>query len=179
MKLLTGLNREFGLKIFWSGEDIKNSSLTKPSHTNFKLNPNGEYLALCSPESPRRTVSEVRFPEQAAGVSYGLNKNDEWVYFSKPTPGAANGTATVSSRVNPVHFSLPRGFYERKAVYLTLSTDTPNAKIRYTINGDTPACCGNAKYETVGKVYSGPIRIAKTTGTPQAKARPIRAAPGR
>ena len=75
--------------IFATGEDIKNSSLTKPSHTNFKLNPNGEYLALCSPESPRRTVSEVRFPEQAAGVSYGLNKKDEWVYFSKPTPGAA------------------------------------------------------------------------------------------
>ena len=149
--------------IFATGEDIKNSSLAKPSHTNFKLNPNGEYLALCSPESPRRTVSEVRFPEQAAGVSYGLNKNDEWVYFSKPTPGAANGTATVSSRVNPVHFSLPRGFYERKAVYLTLSTDTPGAKIRYTINGDTPACCGNGKYETIGKVYTGPIRIAKTS----------------
>ncbi|MDP6082685.1 MAG: lamin tail domain-containing protein [Verrucomicrobiota bacterium] len=149
--------------VFATGEDTKSTSLSRPSHTNFKLNPNGEYLALCSPEAPRRAVAEIRFPEQAAGVSYGLNKNDKWVYFSKPTPGAANGTATVSSRVNPVHFSLPRGFYERKAVYLTLSTDTPDTKIRYTTNGDTPACCGNGKYETVGKVYSGPIRIAKTS----------------
>ena len=149
--------------VFATGEDTKSTSLSKPSHTNFKLNPNGEYLALCSPEAPRRGVSEIKFPEQAASVSYGLNKNDEWVYFSKPTPGAANGTATVSSRVNPVHFSLPRGFYERKAVYLTLSTDTPGAKIRYTTNGDTPACCGNGNYETVGKVYTGAIRIAKTS----------------
>ena len=151
------------LVIFATGEDIRNKSTTKPSHTNFKLNPNGEYLALCSPEAPRRAVSGTEFPEQAATVSYGLNKNDEWVYFSKPTPGAANGDATVSRRVKPVHFSLPRGFYERKSVYLTLSTDTPGASIRYTTNGDTPACCGNRKDETVGKAYSGPIRISKTS----------------
>lgn len=151
------------LVIFATGEDIRNKSTTKPSHTNFKLNPNGEYLALCSPETPRRAVSGTEFPEQAATVSYGLNKNDEWVYFSKPTPGAANGAATVSRRMKPVHFSLPRGFYERKSVYLTLSTDTPGASIRYTTNGDTPACCGNRKYETVGKAYSGPIRISKTS----------------
>ena len=80
--------------VFATGEDTKSTSLSKPSHSNFKLNPNGEYLALCSPETPRRAVSAVQFPEQAAGVSYGLNKNDEWVYFSKPTPGAANGTDT-------------------------------------------------------------------------------------
>ncbi|MBL4641903.1 MAG: lamin tail domain-containing protein, partial [Verrucomicrobiales bacterium] len=151
------------LVIFATGEDIRNKSTSKPSHTNFKLNPNGEYLALCSPEAPRRAVSAIQFPEQAASVSYGLNKNDEWVYFSKPTPGAANSTATVSSRVSSVHFSLPRGFYERKAVYLTLTTDTPGAKIRYTTNGDTPGCCGNGNYETVGKVYTGAIRIAKTS----------------
>ena len=151
------------LVIFATGEDIRNKSTSKPSHTNFKLNPNGEYLALCSPEAPRRAVSGIEYPEQAASVSYGLNKNDEWGYFSKPTPGAANSDATVSGRVKPVHFSLPRGFYERKSIFLTLSTDTPGASIRYTTNGDTPACCGTGGYDKVGKVYSGPIRIAKTS----------------
>ena len=151
------------LVIFATGEDIRNKSTSKPSHTNFKLNPNGEYLALCSPEAPRRAVSGIEYPEQAASVSYGLNKNDEWVYFSKPTPGAANSDATVSGRVKPVHFSLPRGFYERKSIFLTLSTDTPGASIRYTTNGDTPACCGTGSYDKVGKVYSGPIRIARTS----------------
>ena len=151
------------LVIFATGEDIRNKSTSKPSHTNFKLNPNGEYLALCSPEAPRRAVSGIEYPEQAASVSYGLNKNDEWVYFSKPTPGAANSDATVSGRVKPVHFSLPRGFYERKSIYLTLSTETPGARIRYTLDGDTPACCGTGSYGKVGKVYSGPIRIAKTS----------------
>ena len=151
------------LVVFATGENIRSSSLSKPSHTNFKLNPNGEYLALSIPEVPRQPVSEVMFPEQAAGVSYGLNENDDWVYLSKPTPGAANISTMVSGRVETVHFSLPRGFYGRKAVYLTLSTDTPGAKIRYTTNGDTPDCCGNGKYETVGKVYTGPIRIAKTS----------------
>ena len=151
------------LVIFATGEDIRNNSTSKPSHTNFKLNPNGEYLALCSPEAPRRAVSAVEFPEQAATVSYGLDENDEWVYFAKPTPGTANSSATVSRRVKPVHFSLPRGFYERKSIFLTLSTDTPGASIHYTTNGDTPACCGTGRYDKVGKVYSGPIRISKTS----------------
>ncbi|MDE0867085.1 MAG: lamin tail domain-containing protein, partial [Rubripirellula sp.] len=149
--------------IFATGEDISSTSLSKPSHTNFKLNPNGEYLALCSPETPRQAMSPIVFPEQAAGVSYGLNKNNDWVYFSKPTPGATNDSKTVSGRVNPVHFGLPRGFYERKAVYLTLSTDTPGANIRYTTDGDTPACCGTGSYARVGKVYTGPIKISKTS----------------
>ena len=149
------------LVVFATGEDDK--SKTSQLHTNFKLNPNGEFLALCSPETPRREVSSVRFPEQAAGISYGLNAENEWVYFETQTPGRDNSSKTVSGRVKPVHFSLPRGFYERKSVYLTLSTDTPGATIRYTTDGDTPACCGNGRYETVGKVYSGPIRISRTS----------------
>ena len=149
------------LVVFATGED--DASNPTRLHTNFKLNPNGEFLALCSTESPRRTVSSVRFREQAPGNSFGLNADDEWVYFETPTPGSKNSTKTVSGRVKPVHFSLPRGFYERKAVYLTLSTETPGATIRYTTNGNTPACCGNGRYETVGKVYTGPIRISRTS----------------
>ena len=157
------LGADSRIVVFATGEDSKSTSLSRPSHTNFKLNPNGEYLALCSPEMPRRVVSSIRFPEQAAGVSYGLDKRGQWVYFAKPTPGAANGTVTVTGRTKPVHFSMPRGFYDRKAIYLSLSTSTSGAKIRYTINGDTPACCGSGNYETVGKLYTRPIRISKTS----------------
>ena len=149
------------LIVFATGEDNK----TNPNqlHTNFKLNPSGEYLALCSPETPRRAVSSINFPEQASGTSYGLNNENEWVYFEEPTPSSNNSSNTVSGRVKPVHFNLPRGFYDKKAVYLTLSTETPGANIRYTINGDTPACCGKSRYQTVGKVYTEPIRISKTS----------------
>jgi len=159
--LSIGAGRRF--VVFATGEDLRNNSASKPSHTNFKLNPNGEYLALSSPETPRRAVSAVEFPEQAATVSYGLDKNENWVYFAKPTPGAANSTTTAAYRVKPVHFSIPRGFYERKPMTLTLSTDTPGASIRYTIDGNTPACCGSGRYDSVGKVYSGPIRISRTS----------------
>ena len=85
------------------------------------------------------------------------------VYFEKPTPKSNNSSITVNGRVKPVHFNLPRGFYEKKAVYLTLSTETPGAEIRYTTNGDTPACCGDSRYETAGNVYTSPIRISKTS----------------
>ena len=149
------------LIVFATGEDKKTHS--NQLHTNFKLNPGGEYLALSQPDTPRRAASSIKFPEQAAGTSYGLNDKNEWVYFEKPTPNSNNDSNTVSGRVKPVHFDLPRGFYDKKAVYLTLSTETPGAEIRYTTNGDTPACCGNGRYETVGNIYTSPIRISKTS----------------
>ena len=157
----TIIEAEKRIIVFATGEDKKNDP--KQLHTNFKLNPGGEYLALSRPETPRHAISSIKFPEQASGTSYGLNNENEWVYFEKPTPKSNNSSITVNGRVKPVHFNLPRGFYEKKAVYLTLSTETPGAEIRYTTNGDTPACCGDSRYETAGNVYTSPIRISKTS----------------
>jgi len=54
-----------------------------------------------------------------------------------------------------VEFSIERGFYDT-AFQLVLSTPTPGAQIRYTLNGSTPK-------STVGFVYNGPLNIYGTT----------------
>ncbi|MFV2065593.1 MAG: lamin tail domain-containing protein, partial [Pirellulales bacterium] len=61
-------------------------------HTNFKLNANGEYLALVRPDGV--TVEHAyspEFPTQVDDVSYGLTADLAGEgYFLQPTPGAAN-----------------------------------------------------------------------------------------
>ncbi len=75
-------------------------------------------------------------------------------YFTTPTPGAANIVGSIGV-VEDTTFSVDRGFfYEPFQVQIT--SDTPDAQIRYTTDGSAPTA-------TTGFVYSGPIDITSTT----------------
>lgn len=73
----------------------------QPLHTNFRLDNDGEFLALVAPDAA--TIAQAftsaggQFPQQYADVSYGLvtGTTDE-TYFLAPTPGAANAGPTTS-----------------------------------------------------------------------------------
>ncbi|MGE5609608.1 MAG: CotH kinase family protein, partial [Bacillota bacterium] len=75
-------------------------------------------------------------------------------YFTTPTPGKANVPGSLGY-VTDTKFDHDRGFYDAPFM-LSISTDTPGAEIRYTINGTPPTA-------STGTVYTGPIRIDKTT----------------
>jgi hypothetical protein len=142
--------------VFASGKDRNPTAAGSRLHTNFKLSRTGEYLGLYSAESPRAMVSELRpFPEQRTDFSYGLNAAGEWRYFSSPTPGAANGTSTISGMAEKPHFSISRGFFDTP-FKLLITTGTEGAEIRYTFDGSEPTA-------TRGTVYSGPLEIKETT----------------
>ncbi|MCF7972982.1 MAG: lamin tail domain-containing protein [Phycisphaerae bacterium] len=75
-------------------------------------------------------------------------------YFAKPTPGAANVPGSLG-QVPPIHFSHTRGFWNAP-FELTLSTDSPDAVIRMTLDGSIPT-------QTHGTVYTAPLWIDHTT----------------
>lgn len=75
--------------------------------------------------------------------------------LSTATPGQRNSRPADAGDVAPLLFSHPHGFYE-SAFTLKLSTETAGASIRYTLDGSTPTA-------TRGRLYSGPVRIAKTS----------------
>jgi hypothetical protein len=75
-------------------------------------------------------------------------------YFISPTPDAENSLAKVGVVENVV-FSEPHGFYTN-SLDVTLRTSTPDAVIRYTMDGSAPS-------PTNGLVYSGAIHIDHTT----------------
>jgi hypothetical protein len=128
-------------------------------HTNFKLDMDGEYLALV--DSSRRVLQQfpasypnpTTFPVQTKNASYGLGTNSVVGFFRATTPGASNGFA-FAGIVADLRFGRERGFYDTNFA-LTLVSPTPGVTIRYTTNFTTPSA-------TVGNVYSGAIAVTRT-----------------
>jgi hypothetical protein len=125
-------------------------------HTNFKLNRDGEYLALFNAESPRVAITEFtpEYPEQRNNVSYGYDAMGALKYFTTATPGAANGSSAVAGVLAPPHFNVDRGLFDQPFT-LILSSSDPAATIRYTTDGSEPT-------EIAGLVYTGPLSITNT-----------------
>jgi hypothetical protein len=125
-------------------------------HTNFTLDADGEYLALVSPDGQvvheyGSRVDGTGFPPQRLDLSYGLYGNQQQ-YFIVATPGGMNipGSADISD--NPI-FSRDGGTYSG-AFFLELSSPSPTADIRYTLDGQMPA--------PASIKYTAPIPISGT-----------------
>lgn len=76
------------------------------------------------------------------------------LYYKTPTPGAANGEGNLGFVGTPA-LSVPHGYYSNE-FSLSISTESPEALIYYTTNGDTPT-------PESGSLYTGPITIDGTT----------------
>lgn len=129
----------------------------KPLHTNFRLNIYGDYVGLFSPDISDVAVSEFapKFPELRNDYSYGYDVTGNLRYFSSPTPGAPNGLSKISGIAPPPHFNVRRGFYNAP-IKLILSSEIPDATIRYTTNGSEPTAVN-------GYTYTEPLTITNTT----------------
>jgi hypothetical protein len=128
-------------------------------HTNFKLDAEGEWLALTYEDPATHVVSVVHeyapeFPEQFPNVSYGIASGASLRYFDTPTLGQPNGVGWLGV-VADTEFSVDRGFYD-DPFQVEITTHTAGADIYYTTNGSTPT-------PTTGTLYAGPITIDHTT----------------
>lgn len=138
------------LIVFASGK----KGITDELHANFTLQRNGEFLALVQPDGSTVVDSFTpSYPEVPKGASYGRS-GAGLAYFATPTPGTANATG-FGGYVTKPGFSHQRGHYT-SSFYLTLTSPTPGAEIRYTVDGSAPTT-------TQGQLYSGPINISSTT----------------
>ncbi len=102
-------------------------------------------------------VDIIDYNEQLTDVSSGKRLTDNsWAFFGEPTPGYANTTppSTGFEISTEIQASLESGFYSGSQS-LTLSTDSPTAEIRYTLDGNRPSSSSN--------LYSGSIPINITT----------------
>lgn len=119
-----------GYLSIWASEKDKSGPQL---HTNFKLNNKGEYLGLY--DSQNRLVYDFgdKYPHQYNNLSYGLNSNGALNYFNIVTKNAPNGNAYVGKVSVPVP-SFGRGYYDNSLQEI-LTTETPNALIRYTLDG--------------------------------------------
>lgn len=133
-------------------------------HTNFRLSKGGEYLALVRPSGSVANEfgpAGSDFPGQDDDISYGLHPaSSQSVFFASPTPGAANDVEGLA-RVSDTKFSPDRGYYQA-ALDVTLTTETENAVIYYTTDGNLPIdASGNPTATAL--VYTAPIAVTRTS----------------
>ncbi|MGH8048962.1 MAG: lamin tail domain-containing protein [Chthoniobacterales bacterium] len=138
------------LLVFASGKNRRDPAA--PLHTNFKLDADGESLALRRPDGT--FASAFAYPAQRTDISCFVDTNGVAAFFPTPTPGAVNG-ASVEGFVEVPAFSVTRGFFTTTQS-VAITSVTPGATIRYTTNKSTPT-------ETNGNIYTGPLTVSATT----------------
>ena len=147
------------LLVFASGKDRATNGA--PLHTNFKLDADGEYLALVQPDGVT-IASEFApaFPPQCQGVSFGLAGGN--VYFTTPSPGAANDLGVLGFLAD-TKFSTNRGFYFAP-VDVSISCTTPGATVVYTTNCDEPSPATGLQVPALNAT-SAPVVTLRFTAT--------------
>jgi hypothetical protein len=122
----TSIGPQSFLVVFASGKNRTNSSL----HTNFKLDADGEYLAL--KDAGGAVVSEFApaFPPQRKNVACGRGSAGDTGFLPTPTPGGPN-VAAFAGFVADTRFSVKRGFFT-SAVEVAVTTLTTGATVRFT-----------------------------------------------
>ncbi len=143
------------LLVFASGKDRASPESVR-LHTNFKIHITGEPLVLTAPSG--EVIDEMPTGKLLPDVSVGRHPDGETgrVFFTEPTPGAANLTSPLSAYAPEPIFSHRGGFYDDGfSLSLHLQSPPPGAVIHYTLNGREPT--------EDSPVYKEPIPIDKTT----------------
>ncbi len=146
-----------GYLLIWA--DADNDAADSGLHTSFNLSATGDEVGLFD-SNGISLIDSIVFGEQTADISYGRypDANNNMQLMASPTPGSANHVGYIDV-VADLEFSRRRGFYDAP-FYVTLTTETEGAIIRYTLDGSEPY-----NYQAalpMGMVYSGPISISTT-----------------
>ena len=135
------------LTVYASGRDSTASK--KKMHTDFSLGAEGDIVVLTDPSG--NVADYCGLPYLRAGISYGRQPENGFVYCDQPTPGAANTGGYTGIAAQPV-FSIPAGMYD-SAQQVELSAGTGD-RIYYTLDGTVP--------DEASTLYTGPISIEET-----------------
>lgn len=142
------------LIVFASGRNLTDD----PSHLhlNFKLDKDGQYLALVRPDLTVAHAFRPGYPSLGNDEAYGLAVlpgEDRFVtsLLASPTPGKDNAAAVVWGQPE---YSKASGIYP-SAFQLELTPPDPGTQIRYTTDGSLPTA--------TSALYCGPLTISHTT----------------
>ena len=117
--------------VFASGKDrrVPGAEL----HTSFRLNAEGDFLALVRPDGS--SANQFTFGPQQKDASFGIVGSTQ-LFMVTPTPGATNGPGVLGF-VAPTEVTPSRGFFTN-AFSLPLTNATAGAQIWFTTDGTMP-----------------------------------------
>jgi hypothetical protein len=131
-------------------------------HTNFKLDAQGEYLALFDKLGQFVDGLPDGYPAQVLSCSYGRNPTNPaaFVFLSTATPGTNNAGPFYAAQVDPPQFQdasgldLHGGIYRTQSLVLYLRDAMASSLIRYTLDASEPT-------DSNGIVYTNPIILTQ------------------
>ncbi|MFH1119221.1 MAG: CotH kinase family protein [Bacteroidota bacterium] len=144
-----------GYKLFWaSGRDEVSFG---SYHTNFRLTQTGENpdsLVLADINGTILDLQALTITQKGHSNGRLMNGDPVWGVYTSPTPGTSNNIIEPYSRYagKPV-MSHEGGFYNG-SITVSITTNEPNATIRYTTNGNEPG--------PTSPVYTIPIEVLAT-----------------
>ena len=88
-------------------------------HTNFKLSKAGEEIGIFSETGTR--IDGLSYDAQSTDISYGRlpDGDNNWILFTKPTPGSTNMPNAVAEKKNNLRFEIYPNPVSGETVYFT------------------------------------------------------------
>jgi hypothetical protein len=143
-----------GFMRFWaSGRD---AAIPGNYHTNFKFTQtkaNPEFIVFADPSGTIIDQHQLSITQKGHSNGRKTNGSVEWGVFIVPTPGSSNSTTAYSHYAEKPVMSVAGGFYT-SGFMVSISTNEPDSKIRYTTNGNDPVASS--------PLYSNPISVTST-----------------
>jgi hypothetical protein len=142
------------LKVWASG---RNEVSAGNYHVSFRLTqtkPEPDWIVFSDPAGNILELHQLAITQQDHSRGRVTNGGDAWGIFTTPTPGYsnANSTAYIAYTKQPM-VSDTGGFYT-SSLAVTITTDEPDSKIRYTTDGTIPV--------STSTLYTGPVNIFTT-----------------
>jgi hypothetical protein len=124
-----------GFLIIWcSGEPQRGDN-----HLSFSLSSESESIILTSADG-KKTIDRIDFENQRTDVSYGRKPDGSSVfkYFKNPTPTTSNSNAISFLGITKAPIFNIEGGYFTQNQKLKISSNEPDVKIYYSVDGSTP-----------------------------------------
>ena len=124
-----------------------------PKHTNFKLNANGDFLALVAPDGIT-IIDSITLPALPEDISVGkFGNSNKKVFYQHPSPKKKNNTPYLSLCENDI--SIPQsGFY-----YHPKTFQINAKKIELTINAENKDTFDNRLTYAIDSTYTVQFKI--------------------
>ena len=140
-----------GYLLVWCDNDLNQPGI----HTSFKLDADGEFIALVASDG-FTIIDSLSFTAQTADISYGRNPDgkNSWQYFSEPTPGYSNSSTGITENQNmPQKFQLFQNYPNPFNAVTTIRFQLPkSAKVNLSV------------YNIAGQLINTIVEIQKDAG---------------
>jgi len=139
------------LKIWASGRDEAGGG---NYHSNFRLTQtkaNADWIVLSDPSGAILEQVQLEITQSNHSRGRTVSGGDQWGIFTNPTPGTSNGYSTAYAAYAEKPMVSDTGGFFNSSLSITITTNEPNSKIRYTTDGTEPGLTSSQ--------YINPINI--------------------